>query len=279
MRAYTRQTIAAIITILTVAACSDGTGPNRSGQVGIGFQLTRASAASNTTAAIPGTVSGDPAAVASSVNSRPDGLHISRGTDEIIVTRAQLVVKDVKLKRTASTCTENDNANETSASDDDKDEGCPTMRVGPFLVDVPLAFGDAARVAVAVPAGTYSSVRFTLHKVTSNSGSDATFRQTNPDFRDISVRLEGTFNGVPFIFINDVNAKLDIALPSPLVVGDEGGDVTVTIDIGSWFFRSQGGLYSPAQANISGNVQAAVQNNIRAAFRAFRDRNRDGRED
>ena len=93
------------------------------------------------------------------------------------------------------------------------------------------------------------------------------------------MRLEGTFNGVPFVFINDVNAKLDIPLPTPLVVGDAGGDVTVTIDIGSWFVRSQGGLYSPAQANISGNVQAAVQNNIRAAFRAFRDRNRDGRED
>ena len=37
--------------------------------------------------------------------------------------------------------------------------------------------------------------------------------------------------------------------------------------------------YDPACYLCPGNVRANVQNNIRAAFRAFRDENRDGRAD
>jgi hypothetical protein len=38
-------------------------------------------------------------------------------------------------------------------------------------------------------------------------------------------------------------------------------------------------LYNPAEANVPGLVRAKVQNAIRFAFRAFRDANRDGKED
>jgi hypothetical protein len=138
---------------------------------------------------------------------------------------------------------------------------------------------DGARVAVEVPAGTYSSIRLWLYKVTSSDSADVAFRQANPTFRDISLRLEGTFNGTPFVFVNDVNAKLTVPLTEPLVVGTGGDDVTVTIDLSTWFLRSSGGLYSPAAANTPGQVRAQVQNNIRNAFRAFRDDDKDGRED
>jgi hypothetical protein len=40
-----------------------------------------------------------------------------------------------------------------------------------------------------------------------------------------------------------------------------------------------GGLYNPADANAPGLIRAKVQNAIRSAFRAFRDRNRDGKDD
>jgi len=89
----------------------------------------------------------------------------------------------------------------------------------------------------------------------------------------------GTFNGTPFTFVNDVNAKLTVPLAKPLVVGTGGNDVTVTIDLSAWFLRSSGGLYSPTAANAPGQVRAQVQNNVRAAFRAFRDKDKDGRED
>jgi hypothetical protein len=79
--------------------------------------------------------------------------------------------------------------------------------------------------------------------------------------------------------VNDVNAKLNVPLAEELTIGEEGGDVTVTVDFAAWFANPQGGFYSPILANSPGNTRAAVQNNIRAAFRAFRDENRDGRED
>jgi hypothetical protein len=47
----------------------------------------------------------------------------------------------------------------------------------------------------------------------------------------------------------------------------------------SWFTKPAGGLYNPAEGNVSGMVRAKIQNNIRAAFRAFRDKDRDGKDD
>jgi len=243
---------------LVLAACSDNTGPTHTGSVGVGFQIARPASSL--------VLGGDASQNASAVEATAEGLEITRGSDVLVITKAQMVVKDVKLGNAGC-----------EADDDDAD--CPTLHVGPYLVDVPVSGADGARAAVPVAEGSYSSVRLTLHKVTSNDSADAAFRQANPDFRDISLRLEGTYNGAPFVFVNDVNAKLDVPLPETLTVDEGGGDVTVTVDFASWFANSQGGLYSPLLANSPGNIRAAVQNNIRSAFRAFRDRNRDGHVD
>ena len=105
------------------------------------------------------------------------------------------------------------------------------------------------------------------------------FQKANPDFRDISVRLEGTYNGKAFTFVNDVEAKLNVPLTAPLAIKAGGDNVTVTLDLAPWFVNASGGLYNPADANTAGVVRAKVQNAIRASFRAFRDKNRDGKED
>jgi hypothetical protein len=70
-------------------------------------------------------------------------------------------------------------------------------------------------------------------------------------------------------------------LVSVPVSGADGDDVTVTIDLGTWFLRSSGGRYSPAATNTPGQVRVRVrvQNNLRNACRAFKDKNKDGRED
>ena len=241
-----------------LAACSDNTGPTPSGSVGVGFQIARPAPSL--------LLSGDALQGASAVEATAEGLEITRGSDVLVITKAQLVVKDIKLGNAG--CDEGDN-----------DADCQTLHIGPYLVDVPMNGTDGARATVPVIEGSYSKVRLTLHKVTSNDSADAAFRAANPDFRDISIRLEGTYNGTPFVFVNDVNAKLDVPLPETLEVDEEGGDVTVTVDFASWFANPQGGLYSPVLANSPGNTRAQVQNNIRSAFRAFRDNNRDGRVD
>lgn len=270
---------------LSVSACGEGTGPNSAGRVGIGFQLARSASASAFAASSDGTPSGTSIVGAPPVMTTTNaGLLITRDADALLVTRAQLVIRDVKLKTAAAICHDDDNvaADNSSGSSrdaDHDDDDCPTFRVGPFLVDMPVSGADGGRVAVSVPEGTYSSVRLTLHKVTSSDPADAAFRQANPDFRDISVRLEGTFNGTPFVFVGDVDAKITVPLTAPIAIKAGGEDVTVAIDLSSWFLRAQGGLYAPSLANTPGAVRALVQNNIRSTFRAFRDHNRDGRED
>ena len=266
---------------VALAACGEGTGPERSGQIGLGFRLATTPAAASvqsvtgsTTASGTGTGATTSPATAAPT---PTGFRIKSGTDEIIVTRAQVVVKDVKLK-TVAVCDDDDD-DKRRRSDDDDDDDCPTIRVGPFLVNVPVTGADGGRVAVEVPAGTYSAVRFDIHKVSSSDSADRAFRVANPDFRDISIRLEGTYNGRAFTFVSDVNAKLDVPLSKPLTIGEGGDDVTVTIDMTEWFLRPNGGLYSPAEGNSAGFVRAKIQNNIRNAFRAFRDKNRDGKDD
>ncbi len=283
MPAWTSRAVLATATLAALTACSDGTSPNTAGQVGVGFQLATSSMSAAAVSASAGVAS----ATGVAVNATDAGLTIERGTDKIIITKAQLVVRDVKLKTAVATCVDDDasssdvaadkSGSSNSTSDDDRD--CPTIRVGPFLVDMPVSGADAGRVAVAVPEGTYSKIRLTIHKVTSGDSADLAFQKANPDFRDISVRLEGTYNGKPFTFVNDVEAKLNVPLTAPLSIKAGGDNVTVTLDLAPWFVNPAGGLYNPADANTSGTVRAKAQNAIRSAFRAFRDKNRDGKED
>ncbi len=269
----------AAMSLVLLGACSDNTGPSSANQVGVGFQLARTSTAPAIMAA---GIEGSTISVGAppTITTTAEGMRIERDGDVLLVSKAQLVVRNVKLKSVSDVCTDDDDDETTAtASTTDDDDECAVVRVGPYLVDVPVSGADGARVSVEVPEGTYSSLRLWLHKVTSNGAADVAFRAANPDFRDISLRLEGTFNGTPFTFTNDVNAKLTVPLAEPLVVGTGGEDVTVSIDLSTWFLRSSGGLYSPASASTPGQIRAQVQNNIRGAFRAFTDKNRDGRED
>jgi hypothetical protein len=262
--------------VALLAACGEGTGPNATGQVGVGFRLAAAPAASANVPSASGSSSGANGSggqVTSAATAT--GYSIKSGTDEILITKAQVVVKNVKLKSVAAVCANDDDDD----MDGDDEDDCPTIRVGPFLVNVPVNGTDGGRVAVPVPAGSYSAIRFDIHKVSSSDSADRVFRQTNPDFRDISVRLEGTYNARPFIFTHDVNAKLDVPLSKPVEIGAAGDNVTVMIDMTTWFTKPSGGLYSPAEGNVPGFVRAKIQNNIRAAFRAFRDKDRDGEDD
>lgn len=258
---------------VALAACGEGTGPNASGQVGIGFRLAN-SAAANVQSASP-TDGVTPPSAQVTAAATTTGFSIKSGADEILITKAQVVVKNVKLKTASAACA----ARDDDEDDDDDDDDCPTIRVGPFLVDVPVSGDEGGRMAVPVPAGTYSAVRLDIHKVSSSDSADLAFRQANPDFRGISIRLEGTYNTRPFIFTHDVNAKLDVPLTEPVAIGEGGDNVTVTIDMTDWFVRPAGGLYSPAEGNTPGFVRAKIQNNIRSAFRAFRDKNRNGKDD
>lgn len=282
------RTLLALAATAALAACgSDNTGPNASGDVGIGFQLASSSGSSALTAngmMAAQTADGLVSAAAVDAEPTPLGFLVTRGNDELLVTKAQLVIKNVKLTRAGVSCSDDDDDDDDDDDRrrngrDDDDDDCPTVHTGPYLVDLGVTGEERGRLSVDLPEGNYSGIRFDIHKVTSSRSDDLAFRQANPDFRDISVRLEGSYNGQPFVFVSDVNAKLDVPLTAPVTIGGDVTNVTVTLDLGAWFVNPAGGLYAPALANTPGFIRARVENNIRFAFKAFRDKNRDGRED
>ena len=202
-----------------------------------------------------------------------EGLVVTSGDDELVITSSQIVFRNVKLQPGQEGCVDDSEDSET----EEEDDNCATMFVGPILVDIPTDALPGSEISVLIPEGSYRSVQLRLHKISSNSSTDAAFRAEHPDFGDASVKVEGTFNGVPFTYLSDITATVNLPLPAPIVVGGEDQDLTVELDVGSWFLSQSGSLLSPLDDN--NQARQAIRSNIRTAIRAFRDNNQDGQED
>lgn len=261
------------------AACSDSTGTGSSATVAFNV-ATRAAVE------VPLAMSGVPDTLAD-------------GGNVLVIDTAQLVIRDIKLHLVEDDlrCSDDDDDDDdrnrgddstrsgdgirVSHSSDDDDDGddddCDEIRVGPFLLDLPLGPGAARQFTVEVPAGSYREVDFKVH--TPSDDSDAAFLAAHPEFRGRSVRVVGSWNGTPFTFTSDANASQESEFNPPLVAGEgTGTDLTLFVDLSTWF-RVNGALVDPALANGDGPLADAVEDNIRASIRAFEDGDRDGCDD
>jgi hypothetical protein len=250
------------------AACNDGSSGPGARTVTMSFRAPSTTASSE--------VSADATASEnSSVQRTADGLIVTSGDDELVITSAQIVLRNVKLQPSSETCS--DDSEESESESDDEADNCATMFVGPLLIDIPTDAVAGSEISVVIPEGSYRSVQLRLHKISSNATADAAFRAEHPEFNDASVKVVGTYNGVPFTYMSDVTATVNLPMPSPIVVGDEEQDLTVEIDVASWFKTSSGGLLSPLLTDVQ--AKQLIRTNIRTAIRAFRDNNQDGEED
>lgn len=197
---------------------------------------------------------------------------VGRDNDTIIVTRAQLVVRDVQIAAASANCPDNAPATGDPNS-------CPTVHTGPYLVDIAATGSATGELTVNVPKGAYSKMRLSLHKVTSNQEEDRAFREAHPDLVNMSLKLEGTYNGAPFTFTSDLNQKLDVAFPGVVTVGESATMVTIAVDVAPWFSNPSGGLFSPLLAQLPGVLRTTVEANIGASLKAFKDSNSDGQPD
>jgi hypothetical protein len=190
------------------------------------------------------------------------------GSDTLIVTQARLVLRDIELKPA-----------ESATCDDSVGSDCEEIELGPVLVELPLVAGAEQQFAIEVPAGSYSEIDFEIHKV-GDDPDDLAFLAQHPGFEDISIRVDGTFNGTPFTFTTDVNEEQELALVPALVVGDSTTtNVTIFVRIDSWFRAADGSLIDPATANVGGVNKSLVDGNIKESLDAFEDGDGDGRED
>ncbi len=257
----TIRTLSIIGTAAALAACSDGTTISEPQFVGPSVTLSF----STRTAGQTRTAGVAPRFALAAADTLEDGVNT------LILDQVQIVLREIELERAgAVTC-------EDGLARDD----CEEFEVGPILVDLPLNQGTELTLTVPIDTGSFDEIEFEIHKVDDDDPEDAAFRQAHPDFIGTSIRVRGTYNGVPFTFETDVNAEQEFDLIPPLVIDDmtTTTNVTVRFDVSQWFLDGFQQLVDPASANKGGPNENRVKDNIENSIEAFGDDDRDGDDD
>lgn len=255
--AYSRLGIASIIGVLALFGCDDSTSPSGLGPVTLSVALAQSGAA--------GVSAFESGGFAADI-TQDDGEH------SLVISRVALVLREVELERvSAEDCPD-------GVPDDDQ---CEEFEAGPFLLELPLDGGVTAMVSVDADPDFYDEVEFEIHKPEDESADDLAFLGAHPDFDGVSIRVEGTFDGEDFVFLQDLDAEQEMPLVPPLEVVAGAGPVnlTLTIDVRSWFVDGTGSLIDPREANAGGAFEELVEGNIEASIDLFEDEDRDGRDD
>ena len=188
------------------------------------------------------------------------------GADTIVLESVELVLKEIEMKRVETPdCVSGDDA-------------CEKFELGPVLVSLPLTPGAQQAFALdSAPAASYNEIEFDIHKPDDGDPDDQAFVAANPDFAAISIRVRGTFNGTTFEFTTDLNVEQELPLVPPLVITEATGtNVTLRVDLSTWFRNGSGVLVDPASGNKGGQNESVITENIKVSFHAFEDEDRDG---
>jgi hypothetical protein len=238
-----------VIGIASVAlgACSDSSSPN-SRPISLSFS------------------SQAPAAPVLSANEGFD-VTVTVGPNTLVITKAQVVVRSIKLKQTLT---------QTCSDDDSVDDDCDEMKLGPNLIDLPLTANGVTSLTASIPEGTYREISFKIHKPSDDDVADVAFRTANPTFATASIRVEGTYNGQAFIYTSDLSETLELEFATPVVINADNKNLTVQFDLSSWF-NVGGQLINPTTANKNGTNENVVKNNVRASLNALEDDDKNGR--
>ncbi len=251
-RQTARLAAVAVVAAAALSACDSG-GPSSEPQVG--FNLATKPAA------------GAVASAASLASAAAPESYTDADGNTLTLTRVQLVMSEIELE----SATAGIDCDVASIEGD-----CEELKLGPFLVDLPIGTGGATRnFSVAIAPGTYNEVEFEIHKP--ESSDEAAFIAQNPDFDGVSIRAEGTYNQVPFVYTSDLDVEMEIDLDPPLAVADgAASDLTLLVDLGTWFRSAGGALLDPASANKGQSNEGVVKENVKASLEAFEDDDRDG---
>ena len=226
---------------------------------------------------------------------------LTDASNTLVLDSVQLVLRDIRFKRVEDSACDGDedesesgslfalSRHDDSMSSGDGDghdghaDGCESFNARPYLLDLPLDSTVEKAFAVAVDTGTYDQVRIKLHKPSHSGGDpkDAQFLANHPEFDGVSVRVVGSFNGTPFVFVQDIEAEQRMDFVPALVVADSATNINVTlkVDLAGWFRDGAGSLVDPSTANKGGANDSLVRDNIKDSFRAFRDDDCDGEDE
>lgn len=212
-----------------------------------------------------------------SVTTRAQGaladVTIGVGTSSLMITKAQLVARRIELAPAGATACAN--TTETGEDGSSSADGCADVETGPSLIDIPLDASTTTSISAAVPAGTYRALDMRIGPITSGNRNATAFLAAHPELKNVSVRIEGTYNAQAFVFAAPVDASIESVFSAPVTVDANSPNVTIAIDIASWFSNGAGGTLDPSS---SANV-ARISANIARSFHAFEDDNHDGQDD
>jgi hypothetical protein len=246
--------LGALALAAAITACSDSSGPANNGPA---VQMSIATAPA--LALAPGM----------SMSIAP--VTYTDGTNTLVISQVGMVVEELEIERVEGTVTCDDDV----VDDDD----CEELELEAFLLDLPLSPGATQVITVPVDTGTYDEFEFTVHKPESD-GDDDVFLAAHPDFEGVSIRVQGTWNGTPFVYETDLDAEQEIDLVPPLVVTEAGAtDFTLFIDLSTWFRAGDSSLIDPSSANVGQANEGVVKENIKNSFEAFEDEDHDGSDD
>jgi len=111
-----------------------------------------------------------------------------------------------------------------------------------------------------------------VHKV---SAEDESLITQRPDLADASVKVTGDLDGTAFVFTSGVEEEFEFELSPPVDSSTGSINVTLSIDVESWFRADNGSLLDPSlEANRS-----EIETNIEQSFEAFEDDDGDGEDD
>ena len=232
----------AVLALGTLAACKASTAPKTgySMKLSVGTSATSVALASLSAGALH------------SLTFGPAG--------EIVITKAQIVLDQIELSPAVGLTCNGTGENE-----------CDELDHAAMIIDLPVTAGLNTALTVTVAAGTYAALDAELQASEQSIAG-------HPEFDGRSVRVEGTYNGTPFIFTSNAHANFEMSFKPPVVVTTTSRNITINIDISKWFLTAGGAAIDPATANAGGANEALVKANIRASFSAFDDDNESGVE-
>lgn len=258
--------VAAGLAASTVACGDSVTGPGAAGDGSVSLSFAVRTAATGS----------------ASLASPNFDIRLDDGQNTLEITRVAIVLREIELELQNDECDDSSSDSSGSGDSSSDDDGCEELSFGPELVELPMD-GSTDRMITLhnVDPGVYDEIEFEIHKPDDDTQADRDFIAQHPDFRRVSIRVEGRFNGSDFLYLTDLNEDQEIHLADPIVVGPGAGTVNVTLslDVPSWFERADGSLIDPATANDGGANEDLVEDNIENSIEGFEDDDFDGKDD
>lgn len=97
-----------------------------------------------------------------------------------------------------------------------------------------------------------------------------------------TVRLVGTYDSKAFDVVLPVNVEREMEFKPPVTVGgasDPARNITIAVPLATWLTNSDGTLVDPSKLATDSSLRSAVAQRIKASFKAFRDDNKNNKDD